>query len=444
MRALRRIRKSETEDINVDFSVFKMKGGGIYQYYKSSLSQLGLIIDTKPIPLLTDKGKQLAQTFENNIRNSTYFKNFLESKVIPKEVLKGYGKIANFIYLKNYKKEREQLLEILFNRNQIPSDIEFSRRDTLLFILDLFQTYEENKKLLNNDDFRCIIHYGVSSKNVSYSTSSTDISRILSYWRFFTFHNYLTFGLENILYSFILTTSKNEEGITEEEFIKNHRGFTKIIGKYLNQEIELMILDEVINCILKKCNIKKSFDILTSREFDEKVGIDSLFSEFNIMNNIKILDQEDTVEVVGFSILLILITLIRYRHYIDTFDDKMIWINEISDVEVFNQNRLFNEIRNNLKLINLNGLFRLLLRKIINQHWIIAQDKEMSYGLDTYRFFNRGNKYFFKQFYTYSERSDKFNAIKNLLEDLGLIEYINEYYHLTIYGKDILKRYNCV
>ena len=83
-------------------------------------------------------------------------------------------------------------------------------------------------------------------------------------------------------------------------------------------------------------------------------------------------------------------------------------------------------------------LLEYILEKIIEQHNLIAYDK-LLYGNDSFRFQEQGNSFVFKREYVHAYRNNRFNSIKNIFEDIGLINNANGKHHITSLGKEVLK-----
>lgn len=435
--AERRVKRTKGDVIKIDFSVFKKKGGGFYQYYKRSMEELGLIDTMKNIPILTREGKSLANIFEENIKDTKYFKNFLHKIEIPKSVLLEYGQKSHFISLKKTTKEKNKLIDIFFKYDD-NLDIPFSRKDTLTFILELVKLFESKNLILTDKNFRDIIFYKRTEKIDNYNPNNPNINRILSYWRFFVFHDYLTISLENILVCFIKET-KRDSGISMNGFLDLYSKIINILSEYCGFDFSDKNLSNIIRNILRINGINDNLNATSSKKFDKKVSISSKFSEYNISKKVsESLSNEEYQKVVAFSILLLIILLIRFRHYIDKVDEEIIWIRNKCEGDTLDLFNIYDMVKTKINKLSLNSFLEFILDKIIYYHDLIAKEKLMSYGLDTKRFEKNGPSYHFKQDLEYSKRNSKFDAITSILEDLGLIVINDDNCKLTMEGKKIL------
>ena len=87
-----------------------------------------------------------------------------------------------------------------------------------------------------------------------------------------------------------------------------------------------------------------------------------------------------------------------------------------------------------------NDFFSDIIQNIIEQHNKIAGTKIVT-GNDTYRFLQTGDRFLFKMSYEWAYRTDRFDSIVSILEDIGLIEKRNEIFGCSPFGKEILERF---
>ena len=280
-----------------------------------------------------------------------------------------------------------------------------------------------------------------TEKIKEYKPKTNIIENIISYWRFFVFHDYLTISLENILVCFIEATKK-DSGTTIQEFFNKNLEILRILSKYCGFDLSKKKILTIIHQILQICDINKDFGPDSSELFDKKINFDSNLSEYTITKKIsESLSKKEHNKVVAFSILLLLIIIIRFKQFIDKFDDVTFWMRDLCDNNYLNLFNIYNEIKINFNAFSLLDFFKFILKKIILQHDVIAREKQLSYGLDTFRFDRIGDSFHFKQELEYSRRNDKFEALISILEDLGLILITEKNCELTINGIKVLEKY---
>lgn len=436
---------SKDEIFNVQGSILKNPGGGYSQYYTRAMRFLRLTGSHDRSSFLTFLGIDLAKSFEENIKHTKFFKTYIDKKQIPKKVLFELGKIASYLrlYEDSMEEERNKLIDIFFSNNQNKSFIPTSRKSTFYLILKLFEIFTQNKIDLSRLDFRNIIYFGNTHKN-GLIIPKKEIMQVFDDvyipWKLFQFHEYLIQSLEGILITFIKYLENVDIGISEEEFIENHLDFLKEIEKYLekdtNSKIDLKVINllELIKIVFKNLKINDDFKDQTSKIFDKLIDFnfkDIKFSEFNLSDELlELLKDEDNKyysKNIALSILLLIIVLIRYKHYntIITNNENHVWIHYKFKTDPFSLLSFLNIIENKMNSITLIDFFRLILRKIITRHNNVARRKKINQGNDTFRFKRQRDnpqKYVFQRTYSYEYRSDKFSTIKSLLEDFGFIQ----------------------
>ena len=131
--------------------------------------------------------------------------------------------------------------------------------------------------------------------------------------------------------------------------------------------------------------------------------------------------------------------LIRYYQNINAYDESTMWIyeREVSEWSILS---LYQDLKIKINSLSAEGLFEFLLSRIIEQHNIIAYDK-LLYGNDAFGFQEQGNIFFFKREYPPALRSNRFDSLRNVFEDIGLIEFKGEKDQITELGIKTLEEY---
>lgn len=432
----RMINLAQNGMVEVNFSVLNHPGGGYGQYYKNAMNLLGLTINLQNREILTPKGEELALLFQKNIENTQYYREYISSDKIPLQVLVDYGKKANYLRLKDTIEEKETLSKVLFAKNQHISENPSSRRATLLLVLAIYENLSDKYLELTDDYYREILYFYRNEANGLLGPISQDIEKVIMEWKFFQFHEFFIISLEMKLYEFIEFLKDHESGTSLTQFLKGTSGFVHELELILKKNLTNTTLEEFLGFMLDETGIEgASFGCESSSLFDEKNDINNFYSEFNIYK--KISESDRMNEIIGLSILLLCITLLRYRQYIDSFDEDIIWI-KMKNLEEWSLDTFFLDINSRLSRIGLTEFFNITLEKIILRHDLIAMDK-LTTGHDTFRFQRVGDLYFLKREYKYNRRNDRLNTIKDLFEDLGIIHFTNDLYGLTNFGKAIVK-----
>lgn len=431
------------EDIGVNFSVLAGSSGGFGPYYSPAMRRLNLIMETQSSMILTPTGTSLAEIFESDIQNTEYFDYFKDHDQIPIDVLRKYGSVCSHLRLKEFSAERNALCEVLFAQHQSYSQNNSSRKATLLVILKLTELLSKTGTSVTDGDLREIIYYGhiVKNQNKSYYVEDSPfIIDTLKEWRFFLFHEHFTFALESLLASFINTLEDNPQGLSPREFITLSSEFPRIIEEYLDCTTQGMSIQNVISRILEIKKVPFPLTKNSSELFDKQVGQDDILSESNLRREITdSLKKDEYSKAIGLSILLLLILYVRYEQYQNNGLTNWIRMREHQNLSLY---FFKNSLQPKITTQTLTELFYEIFLSILNQHNIIAHEKFLS-GNDTYRFQEQiGDRYVFRMSYEPASRTDRFNAILSIFEDLGLIEKENDLFLVSSFGKEILLRYS--
>lgn len=453
-----RQRLSESfKNVNTEFSVLNNPAGGFGQYYRSSMSLLGLIAEARRYAILTERGKLLAEAYGQTIQGTEYLRKYLLESDIPIDVLREYGEKCSYLRMAEGK-EGDLLFEVLLDKNQNNSPDPTSRRDTILYVLSMHEYLEEQGCALDDSIFRDLIYFGctVVDDKLIVPPRPSFAQRVLREWRFFQFQEYFSLALEQILVVFIEATEA-ERGVTKEEFLdmatanpgkmsifayerasKNRASTSSMMSpKEIAIAIDSLTVNEVMERILSHVGVKSSLSKTTSLEFDSAVSIGHDLSEANIANLLVSTEHNDSGSVVHNSLLLLVILFLRYWQYKDEVDERTCWIRVEEEKETSIYSFLC-EVEGRLDRMTIGDFMKFTLNKIIDLHGRIAFEK-LNTGNDTFRFEERENgRYFSKRSYSYTERVDRFNSLENVLEDIGALTDDGTTMRLTEYGREVM------
>jgi len=436
-----RIDNTEGNTINLNFSVLNRPGGGFQQYFRTAMFNLGLVIPMQKTDILSESGRKIAELYHENVKDTKYVKEFLLFDEVGKDILLDFGSKGSYRRLKDCDKERKALIELFFSKNQTESEILDSRMKSLLMQLDLFKKFTELGIGFTEEDFRNVIYYN-SFKNNDRIEKYDDayFSEILKFWRFYEFQEHLTTVFETILNVFLLSLKEKEKGMTKQEFLDKYNNLSDLMGKRLNQNIKDKTIKEIIERIQDIVGSEKGLTKEKSEKFDAACGLGHALSEDSLSTSTdKNYESNNYDKVLADSLLHLLVMLIRYYQNINAYDESTMWIYE-REVSEWSLLTLYQDINMKMNSMNIEQFFVFLLDRIIEQHNIIAYDK-LLYGNDAFGFQEQGNIFLFKREYRPAPRSNRFNSVRNIFEDIGLIESKDEKDHITELGKKILEDY---
>lgn len=436
-----RILENSHRTVRMNFRVSRSNPEGFYGlYYRGSLNALGLTSRRRGFDELTRLGREVALAYEDNIKKTKYYLNYITKNIIPKNVLREYGEKACICALKRKTRERELLRKIFFSENPSALNLESSRKDTLLMVLVMIRKCDEKNVFFEDHVFRNIIFYSqFSDGNKIYGFDQSHFIDIWTRWRFFQFHEYFSFALEAILSSFVKELKAEEKGLTLDDFLENVGQFNKTIDEKISTESREQVIN-VITSILLLFGCKE-FGKESCSSFDQKCNLSSRINEETIASEIDDLIERDgeTSQIVGLSILLLLFLLIRYFHYHNSFDEKFVWYRSKA-IEELSLVSFVDEMKQKLDVLSIHEFLEHIINLVILQHNLIAWDK-LHYGNDTFRFREpTPGRYHFARDFEPTWRNTKIGGMLAILEDLGLCTTSEESRSLTDDALNLLQR----
>lgn len=416
------ILESKDEEFDTGYSVSDGNPEGFYGlYYQNALRQLGLTIRGRKFDALTPLGKQLAHAYSKNVSSSKYYHQ-LSSTTQKRSTLAQYGEYSCICKIAEPTEERELLIKILFSKNSFPSAtfLDFSRRDTLLLILDSIETCNRNNVKFTDLIFRNIIYlkqFQQDNEVLAYDQKFVSAAPFL--WYLFQLHSYFSFAAETLLEAFVSSLKSNDSGLTIEEYISSIGASIGLIRNSLGIEPKERTLREFVQQLLLSYEIK-SFDIVSLAHFENKCSLMSALNESILQSNIiKAIEVSDYDSAISQSVLLIIFVFLRCYRHLENADPKFIWYYSKA-IEEFGVLSYSYEIAAKLLDMTVDRFIRYLFTSVIQQHDNIAYGK-LLYGNDTFRFQEHMGRYFFKHDMKAKEKNSRVDTILSLLRELGLV-----------------------
>ena len=311
---------------------------------------------------------------------------------------------------------------ILFNNNQNRSINPHSRKVTFHMILELFKTYSKFQIEFDDTEFRNITYYQQSIKDgllIEYHPPLEPMKKTLLQWRFFQFHEHFTWAIESIFFSFLNSLEDSTTGLTLNEFLNENSNFTHEVDSFLGCDTTNLTLNEIFKKILQIKGIDGLIGKITSELFDRKVSIDDDLSEHSIRSVPTLaLERSQTTRIIGLSFCLLLITIIRYWQYLDSFNQDNLEIMNKEESEWGSLRTYIKRIQPDLSKMTLNDLYKITMEDIIDIHDKIAWQKMRSNN-DTFRFQRNAGVFTFKMGYKPENRANRFYSIRSITKILG-------------------------
>lgn len=238
-------------------------------YYRPGLSKL-LLLETKTsngddlkCPQITSYGKEFADAFESVIKDTMYFKEYRNKKIVPRRVLEELGDTIN-LNLKNIPIIQKKLAEVLFYNkyNSVFLKNLTFEKDYLLYTI---KNYKSNL----DDNIREVLfdYYSPRSLNYKIADELINISKI---WEIIIGRQYFTIGLSMIWKHMLYLL---DEPMTEKQWMS-------VIRKKALENIDL---DDSLESIRIKSNF--SYE---ERESMIKAGIEEINSNL-LVDGMKIM-----------------------------------------------------------------------------------------------------------------------------------------------------------
>lgn len=352
-------------------------------YYKPGLDPLFLIKsetlegEQLPCPQVTSYGKELAEVFENIIKDTEYFKNYRQSDTVPKNVLKELGNKVN-IYMKGMDSLQRKMEEVLFNNKY--------NKDNLISVTlnKDFLIYTKNKYNCDiRKDIRKIEFDYYSPRSLNYKIPR-ELERTAKEWEIVMGRQYFTLGL-NMIWKHMLNILNKP--MTEEQWMNNAK---EEIIKDLDNEITLDKL---------RLNCNYSYE---EREEMIKAGV-------------KIIQSNLLVD--GLKLILSIYNRFENRDDLGKEYEEMFGIKD--DFDTIPLVLFFENIKNykNNKAID---YLEMLMKKLIRQNKIIGY-KKLKRGKNAY-YYEYSNGYYFKiANFEYDYSGNRLINVIRALEDLNML-----------------------
>lgn len=326
------------------FNIYYLKNkfGGL-NYYEPGLISMAFIGESSSSEI--DKGKELAKAFEDEIKDTEYYKKYRwvdEKKInVPKEVLVEYGKKMN-ITLEGFENAKKMFKEnLLENLNDIYPNLEKT--------IELIKYLKENKFIETADGqvMRKIFYEEFSPKGKHTTIKNENLTELIRGWEIAMIRQYFTLGIE-MMWSYLLVVLNSEGSMTKQEWIE------KAIEKSIISEKDLK---------------------LTLKEYWEKVEIDFDTIQEYIENSKK--NDKTSNLARGIKMMCATVKRLENRDDLKIFER---YLNEGEEVSI----KIFQENVKKFEDENIVEFLKYVLEKyIIDRHKKVANRKYML-GRDGY------------------------------------------------------------
>jgi hypothetical protein len=433
------------DEYNCDFRVLPSSVLGAYsQYYAGSMSELGLIV---PLSDGTDsvseeKGRLLASLHHEVILRTPYIQKRLFGKLkIPKDVLDKSSEYLSLDALnENFaRNERDALVDIMFGKEENPTEGTLRRRQTLILILNTISQCQRHsieirtEEATNPFDSRLVFqpyYYGKlrgDGKRLFIYEYPENLSECLALWRQFCLHQYFIQALEIILCCVLELIGTEPQGLTLDEVISQlvtsqfRKRLKALIGKTCDSPKKLM----------NGLQIESVPNRVFCSEWRKSAGIGNALSEEAILSG----DRAEPGVMAAEAIVILVVLYAKWRAASDDKGIKVIAEHAGNEIWAWT---FLHEMDGWLGAADWNALLKTLVRDhIIRRH---DQTMYIKRRLDSCWLRQNEGRLIKEQDYEPRWRSSRHRSALSILSDLGLLN-IDQYNIVTIAreGRKLLK-----
>ncbi|MBT6690860.1 hypothetical protein HOB10_00800 [Candidatus Parcubacteria bacterium] len=424
-----------------------------YWIYSQKMKQVGITADIEGadfIGLTKTYGKSLAEAYEDNIKDTKYFKKYCDKKDnnIPADVLKEYAEKCSVTNLHISIKEQQLLQDIIFRPEKISKELnDFSvyysdnppngaraRRESLLLMLDMVE--QKGDQSFDYEDFQKIVLYS-NVQNLGYK-SNKKLVNCLEYWRIFQARQLLIYAIES--YFSVMTEVVYNRNIDLSAFIRELNNLTEDGFQSVNDNYEQELsIDTKLKDLVKIISAGK-----TGSDFDKSCNLESKINEWDVYKNVqKNIKSNNNKDCLAHLVYLLSVLYLRFNYY--RVNNSPYWdfgrIGETVSLSIDDFFLGFEKLTD--KDLKIKDMVEWIAKElVIKQHCRVALAKLSWYKNNTFHFeYSAGRIKGIKEARP-NINAPKFENVINFLEDLNLVERRNEKkVSITIKGKKILNEH---
>lgn len=369
--------------------------GAFGQYYSSSLVNIGLINYNKfGIPVLTDSGKYLANSFSINIPEQikNEFLDCVGEGVIKFDRLYDIGSFFDPLKVGDNNQERQTFDVLLLNEKHI------NRKSTI----ELLLRYIESNNGINDDkDFPKAIYYD-RNKNNDTRIVSESYNVMCEAWYFFQINEFIHYSLETIFHD-LLKLLRNESGWNDiDVIIKTVEKNTVQDLSTVLSELKLINGDGLVGVIT---NVLKQYE---DKVWDEEGSIDWFIVKCNKISNCSL----------SAAFLLLIILLNKHNDEVKMLIKSNPLINKINTSDLSD---VLKSLDNYNEML-LSDFIRKVVMLIINRHLMVGYRKLVHENIDTLKFQVENNQIQGLFIIDPQFTNPRLDSLLNFLTDLKIID----------------------
>jgi hypothetical protein len=347
--------------------------------------------------------------------------------------------------------DRDLLRDLLFTKLPMKGESHRLRRQSLLLTVDLCRQFSPSNWLLADGNFGQAVYYGylADGKSKLRIWIPTELTDIATRWRMFYFHHFMSVALEG-LFAWLVTHVGDFglAGTTMDTMVAELDGSStqKALGEILGTQLPCSFRELTPVALFAAAGLASGpLDRESSVAIDTAVPVTSPLCEDALEKLLRSKEHLRAATGVALPLVLLIVTLARYRQWIDTRYDRWLWA-EANDPRL--------DLVPPLVLEGLEKRFHGqwwttpfgdLARHILDRY-IVRQHTEVSFGKTAT---GMGEKCLLsvhgdcisstKAYTGIGMGNPRLRSAVRILADLGLLEEDDDVHRLTDAGKDFLK-----
>lgn len=410
-----------SEMASLDQDYFQNKEGGFGQYYRTAMMVMGIIEEQEEPRLvyrLTERGKALAEAYQDSIRDTQYFRN-LESQgqisQLSKQNAEEYALVGCLCpEAISRGQDRKLLLDTFFRLDELSgyNNPHVRRRNSLCVALDIVY---KAKGQFQRDQLRPALYLGEFTPDNQY-LPTRELLNWVNRWKMVEVRHMFTFGLQCLWAAFLLELRSKTD-------IKRDDWNNWVRNQLANSEWNLSVL-QLASKFCAEAGISGDLAVLLSN-VREKFGMKSGLDEYSLFINAT---RNQTNQVILFQTGVRILIQLYLRYYPEYHKQDPIW----KEMALRPRIPLANYFHNmETKLIDSlwpisDWVTWIFQEYIFEQHEMIALQKFRYQEYDTFKFYFEDGIFHWPTGKTqYQEpirlAGNRLNNCISMLVDLGLI-----------------------
>ena len=417
--------------------------GGYGLYYRSVLAGLGLMYPgglglPYPVDVASEKGKELAAAFRNEIEDTAYYRQDfdLDETTVPIERVREYARAACLCQLRTGGAADGPMLRDLFLSQ--PPETATPRRATFRMLLDIAD--QTDGHAVDQPAFRQLVFFGASSNGAKYQPRD-DLGDTPARWRLYQAREYYAFAITGMFVDLCTWGIDNDGDLRPlsldalDEHIAAGLVFDRL-AELLDVPAPGFNGDAALTELLEWLGDRVG---ATEQTYDQRCGLDAPLSE-DALYRLGQSSGEPASRIAG-GVTMLASLFLRFGRPETWMSPAWASISRCGEDGRLSIHAFMRSLRARLRAGS-PTIFEiahwLMTDYVVRQHQIVATSKLPD---NTFRFERDGNRLRFHRHYNPLGFSDsRFDALSTTVHELGFCgAFGSEQHGLTKAGEDLLR-----